>query len=216
MPTDPTASPEARADDGSAGDDVRDSVAPQMPSQDAADVAVDAVDELAEQGAEIGRLQDENEQLKAQLKDLQDQRLRDRADYDNSRRRLTQQQALNETRARDAVVLPFLSVYDDLRRSLDAARRQEKQDGEGASPAFGALAEGVELVYKKFGDTLAKLGVERIESVGQPFSEDLHEAMMQQPAPDADTEPGTVLAEIQPGYRVGDRVLRHAQVIVAQ
>ena len=214
MPTD-SASPEARADRGATSDDVRDSVTPQMPSKDAADVALDAVDELAEQGGEIARLQDENEALQAQLKEVQAQRLRDRADYENSRRRIAQQQALGETRNRDAILGPFLAVYDDLRRSLDAARRQEKQDG-APSPAFGALAEGVDLVYKKFGDELAKLGVERIESVGQPFDEDLHEAMMQQPAPDADTASGTVLAEIQPGYRIGDRVVRHAQVIVAQ
>ena len=54
-----------------------------------------------------------------------------------------------------------------------------------------------------------------IEAVGKPFDEAEHEAMMQQPAPD-DAESGTVLAEIQPGYRLGDRVLRHARVIVAE
>ena len=54
-----------------------------------------------------------------------------------------------------------------------------------------------------------------IDAVGKPFDEDEHEAMMQQPAPEG-TESGTVLAEIQPGYRLGDRVLRHARVIVAE
>ena len=189
-------------------DDLRDEIQAQMKPDDAADVAVNAVDELAAQGDELERLRAENA-------DLQDQLLRRAAEFQNFRRRNEQQRAANETRARDAVVLPFLEVYDDLRRSLDAARRQSKQD-EAASPAFDALAEGVDLVFKKYGDTLQRLGIERIEAVGEPFSEELHEAMMQQPAPDSDTASGTVLGEIQPGYRIGDRILRHARVIVAE
>lgn len=189
-------------------DDVRDEIRPQMSTEDAADVAVGAVDELAAQAEEI-------ERLRAEAADLQDQLLRNRAEYENSRRRIEQQRLANEERTRDSLVAAFLDVYDDLRRSLDASRRQAKQE-EQATPAFEALAEGVDLVYKKFGDTLDKLGVERIAAVGEPFSEELHEAMMQQPAPNADTAPGTVLAEVQPGYRIGDRILRHARVIVAQ
>lgn len=199
MPTDPTPSRE---------DDVRDEIRPQMNQEDAADVAVGAVDELAAQSEEIDRLQTENA-------DLQDQLLRRAAEFQNYRRRMEQQREANEARSRDALVVPFLDVFDDLRRSLDAARRQSKQ-GEAGDGAFDALSEGVDLVYKKFGDTLQRLGVERIQAVGEPFSEELHEAMMQQPAPDADTPSGTVLAEIQPGYRIGDRILRHSRVIVAQ
>ncbi|MEM1055910.1 MAG: nucleotide exchange factor GrpE [Bacteroidota bacterium] len=203
MPTDPTP-----PHDGATGDDVRDEIRPQMSNEDAADVAVGAVDELAEQAVEIERLRAENA-------DLHDQLLRRAAEFQNFRRRQEQQRALNEGYARDALLAPFLDVYDDLRRSLDAAQRQAKQEDE-ATPAFEALAEGVNLVFKKFSATLDRLGVERIEAVGQPFSEELHEAMMQQPAPDDDTAPGTVLAELQPGYRIGDRILRHARVIVAQ
>lgn len=202
MPTDPSAS-------GASGPDVRDEVRPQMNQEDPADVAVDAVDQLAEQSAEIERLREET-------RSLNDQLLRRAAEFQNFRRRTEEQRVANEARARDALLVPFLDVFDDLRRSLDAARRQEKQDGEGTSPAFEALAEGVDLVYKKFGETLAKMGVERIEAIGELFDEDLHEAMMQQPAPEEGTASGTVLAEIQPGYRVGDRILRHSRVIVAQ
>lgn len=189
-------------------DDVRDEIRPQMTSDDPADVAVGAVDELAAQAEEI-------ERLRSEASALQDQLLRNRAEYENSRRRLEQQRRLNEERTRDVLIASFLDVYDDLRRSLDAARRQSKQE-DVESPAFETLAEGVDIVYKKFGDALGKLGVERIEAVGEPFDEHLHEAMMQQPAPSDDTDPGTVLAEIQPGYRIGDRVLRHSRVIVAQ
>ncbi len=180
-----------------------------MNTDDSADVAVNAVDELADQAGEMDRLREESASLNDQL-------LRKSAEFQNYRRRTEQQRSADEARARDGVLVPFLEVYDDLRRSLDAAQRQGKQDGQGTSPAFDALAEGVDLVFKKFGATLEKMGVERIEATGQPFSEDLHEAMMQQPAPNEDTASGTVLAEIQPGYRIGDRILRHSRVIVAQ
>ena len=209
MQTDPTAPQQTAGASGASGDDVREEVRQQMNQDDPADVAVNAIDELAEQANETERLREEN-------KTLNDQLLRRAAEFQNYRRRTEEQRSADEARARDAILVPFLEVFDDLRRSLDAARRQSKQDGEGTSPAFEALGEGVDLVYKKFGDTLQKMGVERIEAVGQPFDEDLHEAMMQQPAPNADTASGTVLAEIQPGYRIGDRILRHARVIVAQ
>jgi molecular chaperone GrpE len=63
-------------------------------------------------------------------------------------------------------------------------------------------------------DELNTLGVEPIDAKGEPFNENEHEAMMQQPAPD-DVEEGTVLEEIRKGYRMDDQVLRHSRVIVA-
>ena len=144
---------------------------------------------------------------------LQDRLLRLTAEYDNYRRRSVADRQEAVRQGRTGVLLPFLEVYDDLRRSLDAARQASAQ--EAGSPALAAMAQGVELVVQKFTDALEKVGVTPIESVGRPFSEAEHEAMMQQAAPD-ETASGTVLAEIQPGYRLGDRVLRHARVIVAE
>ena len=148
-----------------------------------------------------------------ELGPLQDRLLRLTAEYDNYRRRSVTDREEAVRQGRRGVLIPVLDVYDDLRRSLDAARRAAKQDA--TSPSFDALSQGVELVFQKFGDALEKAGVTEIDAVGKPFSEDEHEAMMQQPAPDG-TDSGTVLAEIQPGYRLGDRVLRHARVIVAE
>ena len=144
---------------------------------------------------------------------VQERLLRVTAEYDNYRRRSVADRQEAVRQGRQTALVPMLEVFDDLTRSLEAARRAAQQDA--GSSAFEALMEGVELVHQKFQDALAKVGVTPIEAVGQPFSEDLHEAMMQQPAPDG-TESGTVLAEIQAGYRLGDRVLRHARVIVAE
>ncbi|WP_420454712.1 nucleotide exchange factor GrpE [Rubrivirga sp.] len=144
---------------------------------------------------------------------LQDRLLRLTAEYDNYRRRAVSDREEAVRQGRRAVLVPILDVYDDLARSLDAAQRAAEQDAGSAS--FDALSQGVELVFQKFTDALQKVGVTPIEAVGAPFDEDEHEAMMQQPAPEG-TDSGTVLAEIQPGYRLGDRVLRHARVIVAE
>ena len=155
--------------------------------------------------------------LRAEVADLRDQLLRRAAEFQNYRRRTEADRADADRQARAAVLLPVLDVYDDLRRSLDAARRVAHQDAGTAagSAAFEALGQGVDLVYRKFEGILERLGVTPIEAAGAPFDEAEHEAVMQQPAPAGEAS-GTVLAEVQPGYRLGDRVLRHARVIVAQ
>ena len=184
---DPSVSPSDAAFDDEAPDDAPEADAPETPG-DSADASAD-------------------------VQRLNDRLLRLSAEYDNYRRRSVTDREEAVRQGRRGVLIPVLDVYDDLRRSLDAARRAAKQDA--TSPSFDALSQGVELVFQKFGDALEKAGVTEIDAVGKPFSEDEHEAMMQQPAPDG-TDSGTVLAEIQPGYRLGDRVLRHARVIVAE
>ena len=174
---------------------------------EAADVALAAVDELAELSGKV-------EELQQEVNDLQEQVLRRAAEFRNYRRRTESELGQTSRRGREEVVLALLDVFDDLRRSLGAASQAAQVEETG--PAFNALNDGVQLVFKKFTDALASFGVEPIQSVGQPFDEELHDAMMQQPAPDSETPSGTVLAEIQPGYRMGDRILRHAQVVVAQ
>ena len=202
--------------------DIRDHVRQQMTDDDPAEVAVHAVDEIAAAAQDAEAAQTEAqaaaaqaEALRAENADLQDQLLRRAAEFQNYRRRAEADRDAARRAGRDSVLLPVLDVLDDLRRSLDASRRAKKQDaGAAAAPAYEALSEGVELVYQKFEDALEKLGVERIPAVGEPFSEDAHEAMMTQPS--EQYAPGTVIAELQPGYRTGERVIRHARVIVAQ
>ena len=176
---------------------------PNNPNALAEDGAPETEDTLAEAAA--------LEQAREQVKELEDQLLRRAAEFQNYRRRTEAEFGRAAERGRAEVVMPLLDVLDDLRRSLDAAEKAEA--AEQGSPAYEALKTGVDLVYKKFEDTLAAFGVAAIEAVGQPFDEELHDAMMQQESPDA--EPGTVVGEIQKGYRMGERVLRHARVIVA-
>ncbi len=187
--------------------DVREGVSSQMEdNDDAADVAIAAVDELADRGTEI-------DDLNQQLSDAQDRLLRKAAEFQNYRRRAEEEKATLVEIGRRQVVLQFLDVLDDFDRSLEAAEQVEQKEPERPGPAYFALKEGVELVYKKFEAELAKLGVQPIEAVGERFDENLHEAMMQREV--EDTEPGIVVDELQKGYRMGDRVLRHSKVIVS-
>ena len=138
-----------------------------------------------------------------------DQRLRLAAEFANYRRRMENQRVEWPARARATVIRPLLPILDDLERSLDVAGQAESEDA-----AFLSLRSGVNLVYKNFIAELEKFGLERIQALGMPFDENLHEAVGQAPAAEG-SESGSVLHESQAGYRLGDRVLRHAQVIVA-
>lgn len=181
-------------------------------SRPTAEPAVDETPENDDANEDLASVSAELEQHRDQVKELEDQLLRRVAEFQNYRRRTEAELGQAAERGRGEVVTQMLDVLDDLRRSLDAAEEAEAEEGGG--PAYQALKTGVELVYKKFEDALAALGVQPIEAVGQPFDEELHEAMMQQDA--EGTAPGTVVGEIQRGYRMGDRVLRHARVIVAR
>lgn len=185
---------------------------PNDPRLDATQSAVDETLNDAEPNEDLAAVSEELEQHRTQVKELEDQLLRRVAEFQNYRRRTEAEFGQAAERGRAEVVMEMLDVFDDLRRSLDAAEDAEAEEGGG--PAYQALKTGVELVYRKFADALAAFGVVEIEAVGQPFDENLHEAMMQQDA--ADAAPGTIVGEIQRGYRMGERVLRHARVIVAR
>lgn len=152
------------------------------------------------------------ESLEAEIRALQDRLMRQAAEYQNYRRRTEEEKTRMVAFGKAVVVQQLLDVVDDFERSLDAARSVEPAGAD--AQAFSALREGVELVYTKLRDELARIGVEEIAAVGQPFDEHAHEALMQQPAAEGE-EPGMVVGEIQKGYRMGDRVLRHAKVIVS-
>lgn len=194
-------------------DDVRENISKQMNDKDdAADIALAAVDELADQAAELDEIRKEFDVTKQQLDETKEQLLRKVAEFQNYRRRTEQEKTALVELGKSIAVQQFLDVLDDFERSIEAAEQVRQQDDE-TSPAYAALKDGVDLVYKKFMDELAKQGVEPIESVGQPFDEHMHEAMMQQPS--EEYAPGTVVQELQKGYRMDDRILRHAKVIVA-
>jgi len=128
---------------------------------------------------------------------------RTQADFENYRKRAVRDQESLVARAHERVVKELLPILDDLERALDAATAHEE----------AALEEGVALVHRALADLLAREGLAEIQTDGA-FDPHVHEALLAQPAENA--ESGHVLQVLQKGYRLGDRVVRPARVIVAE
>ena len=150
--------------------------------------------------ADAAALAKELEQTRAQRDEYLDLAQRKQAEFANYRRRTegVRQEAYDDGR-RDTIE-KLLPVVDNLERALEAAGEES------------ALRSGVEMVLRQTLDTLAKLGVETIDPMGQPFDAELHNAVMQGSAEEG--EPGTVCMVLQKGYKLGARVIRHAMVKV--
>jgi molecular chaperone GrpE len=149
--------------------------------------------------------QDPLELAKAEQAKLKDQLLRTLADFDNFRKRSRREVSDAERRARDDLLKEFLPVFDNLDRA--SAHAETATD-------IKALADGIGLVMRQFVDTLSKLGIERVPSVGKPFDPSVHEAV--QHLETSDFEPGTIAAEVQAGYRNTEKLIRPALVVVAK
>lgn len=136
---------------------------------------------------------------------LKEQLLRTAADFDNFRKRARRDIDETERRAREETLREVLPVIDNLERAASAS--------EGAQDVQ-SVAEGVNMVLKQFHDTAEKIGLQRIQAVGERFDPNRHDAIQQQES--TEHPPGTVMAEVVPGYMLGDRLLRAAVVVVAK
>jgi molecular chaperone GrpE len=145
------------------------------------------------------------EEAKAEGLRLRDQLVRVAADFDNFRKRSRREISDAEKRAQENLLRELLPVFDNLERAAAVAE---------TATDVKALADGIGLVMKQFHDTLAKLGIERIVAIGQPFDPAVHEAVQQIETPEH--QPGTVMAEVQAGYRANERLIRPALVVVAK
>ena len=157
--------------------------------------------ETTEQVIDVEALQTELEKTKAQWDEYLDLAQRKQAEFANYRRRTegVRQEAFDDGR-RDAID-KLLPIIDNLERALAAAGENE-----------GGLKAGVEMVLRQTKETFAKMGVEEIDPLGQPFDAELHNAVMQ--GSEDEGEPGTVCLVLQKGYKLGNRVIRHAMVKV--
>jgi len=126
-----------------------------------------------------------------------------KAEFDNFRKRTARESAAQSARAGEALVKELLPVLDDLERALVAAEEHEE----------AKLEDGVRLVHRALADVLARAGLAEIETDGA-FDPHVHEALLAQPTDGV--EPGSVVQVLQKGYRLGDRVLRPARVVVAE
>ena len=143
----------------------------------------------------------EAEQARDQYLDLAQ---RTRADFENYQKRMLRDQATERRYAQAPLAADLLAPMDNLDRATAAAQ----QAGEK-----GPLVQGVALVQNQLLDILRRHGITRIDTQGKPFDANLHEAVMQQPS--KDHPPCTVMQVLEQGYRIHERVLRPARVIVS-
>ena len=149
----------------------------------------------------VKALQAELEKAKAQSDEYLDLAQRKQAEFANYRRRTEGIRAEAFDDGRREAIGQLLPIVDNLERALAAAGEEEN-----------ALKSGVEMVLRQTRDALTKMGVEEIDPQGQPFDAELMNAVMQGTAEEG--EPGTVCMVLQKGYKLGERVIRHAMVKV--
>lgn len=165
----------------------------------------EVLEEQLEESQEVEEVEevDEVAALEQQLAEEQNKYLRLLADFDNYRRRQTQEAENMRKYRAQSVISDLLAVIDNFDRAL--ATTVESQDAI-------ALKEGVEMVQRTLMEALVKEGLEVIEAIDQPFDPNIHQAVMT--GADSEKESGIVLQELQKGYMLNGRVIRPAMVQV--
>lgn len=152
-------------------------------------------------GKESPKEESAEDKLKKELDDSKDKYLRLMAEYDNFRKRNAKERLEITDTAKGNVINELLPVFDNFERALDT----ETKDA--------VYKQGVEMIFKQFGDALKKLGVESMELVGKEFDPNIATAVST--VDDPELGENVVAQVLQNGYTIGGKVIRHAMVIVA-
>ncbi|REK53329.1 MAG: nucleotide exchange factor GrpE [Thermobacillus sp.] len=143
-------------------------------------------------------------ELESQLEEYRQRLLRAQADFDNYRRRTQREKEEMAKYASMELITRLLPVLDNFERAIGASK---------GSGDFESLAKGVDMIHRQFLQLLEQEGLKPMETVGQPFNPEFHEAVMR--VESDEHEEGTILEELQRGYILKDRVIRPAMVKVS-
>ena len=152
------------------------------------------------------KLAKELEAAQQTIEEQKDKYLRLSAEFDNYRKRTMKEKAELIKNGGEKAISAVLPILDDLERALQNMQKSED---------IQAMYEGIDLIYQKFLKGLAQEGLQKMEPVGEVFDTDFHEAIALVPSPD-EAQKGKVLDCVQTGYKLNDKVIRHAKVVVAQ
>jgi molecular chaperone GrpE len=184
--------------------------AASSPVHETGERAADAEARIGELEAAFAAMKEELERLTGELDRVTAERdahkellQRVAADFDNYRKRQVREREQQAVAANERLVLDLLPVYDALELAVDAFDNHEAEK----------LREGVAYVHRALHDALEKAGATTIDPHGEPFDPAEHEALMAQPDPTVDE--GVVLQVHQRGFRLGDRVIRPARVVIS-
>ena len=168
--------------------------------------AENAGEEKETEISEEEKIAKELEETKQALEDYKDKYLRLSAEFDNYRKRTMKEKAELIKNGGEKAISAILPILDDLERAL---LNMQKADD------VKAMYEGIDLIHQKFLKNLGHEGLEKMNPVGEAFDTDFHEAIALVPAPE-EAQKGKVLDCVQTGYKLNDKVIRHAKVVVAQ
>jgi molecular chaperone GrpE len=144
-------------------------------------------------------------EARAEALRLKEAWMRTAADFDNFRKRARRELEDARKGGREELLKDLLPVFDNLERGIQSA--QQAAD-------VKAVTDGLSMILKQFESTLGRLGISKVGTVGKSFDPGVHEAIQQ--VETSDHAPGTVVAEVQPGYIAGERLIRAAMVVVAK
>lgn len=178
----------------------------QQESQETANAQVetDTENEVNQETEKELSVEEQLDAAKKEIEELNDKLLRKIAEFDNYRKRTLKEKTELILNGGEKTIVAILPVIDDMERAL---KNMQSADN------VAAVLEGVELIYKKFMDILSKQGVSIIETKDADFDVDVHEAIAQLPAPVEELK-GKVMDCTLTGYKLNDKVIRHAQVVV--
>ncbi len=175
-------------------------MATKKKAEEAQEIKEQETPENAEvtEGAPLEECENEFEK---KYNDVNEKYLRTLAEYDNYRKRTIKEKESIYPEAKAVVVEKFLPVLDNFQRAIDSAENKD------------AFYEGVVMLKKQMDEVLTALGVEEIKAVGEEFNPEVHNAVMH--TEDEKTGENIIVEEFQKGYKIGDRVIRHSMVKVA-
>jgi molecular chaperone GrpE len=201
---------EAPADTLNAETDAPEAGGAQADGFEAEGAAEPAPEAAGESGADASAAESADErdariaELEGMLEEYKNRLLRSQADFDNFRRRTQREKEELVKFASAELIIRLLPVLDNFERAIAAAK---------SSGDFEALAKGVDMIHRQLLQVLEQEGLKPMETVGQPFNPEFHEAVMR--VESGEYEEGTVVEELQRGYMLKDRVIRPAMVKVS-
>lgn len=162
-------------------------------------------DTASEAESDVAVEADPLDQLKEELAQARDDHLRLAAEFDNYRKRMAREFGNLVKTANEGLLVNLLEIIDNYSRALESGENK---------PDFKSYHKGMKLIYEQMIDVLSREGLTRFDSLGEKFDPALHEAVMQVESDEYDAD--CVAQELAPGYKLHDKVIRHARVAVAK
>ena len=189
------------------------------------DKKVESIDEIpTEVGNEAPKSADETTALKKECEEYKAGWMRAQADYQNLQKEIEARRGEWIKLSEAQILADFIPIYDNFKKAFNSntdtrinADVADNADNE-VIKRWNSWKKGIEYIMKQFGDVLTEYGIEEIKTVGEKFDSQLHEAMGEEAAEGktAGEEVGEIIREVDAGYKVGDRVIKCAKVIVSR